>query len=108
MQQALLFLCRFLLGLADQIRQRHAQPPNELLHGVDRRHVAAKLQQRDKAHRDIGAPGQRLLREVLRQTPAAQDGGEGLDQGLDGAGRGFDRQGLCSGWFGKDITPRML
>ena len=44
----------------------------------------------------------------LRQTAAAQDGGEGQGEGLDGAGRGFDRQGLCSGWFGKDVTPQML
>ena len=43
MQQALLFLCRFLLGLADQIRERHAQPPGELLHGVDLRHVPDDL-----------------------------------------------------------------
>ena len=70
--------------------------------------VAAELQERNKAHRDIGAPGQRLLRQILRQTPTPQDGGEGLDQRLDGAGRGFDRQGLCSGWFGKDVTPQML
>ena len=105
---AQLFLRRLVLGLADQIRQRHAQPPGQLLHGVDRRHVAAKLQQGDEAHRDIGAPRQRFLRQVLRQTAAAQDGGEGQGEGLDGAGRGFDRQGLCSGWFGKDVTPQML
>ena len=55
-----------------------------------------------------GADGPIAASSVLRQAPAAQDCGEGLDQRLDGAGRGFDRQGLCSGWFGKDVTPQML
>ena len=39
------------------------------LHGVDRRHVAAELQQRDKAHRDIGRRASASC-DRSRQTPA--------------------------------------